>query len=203
MYKGQLVLFDGFSQFPELTPGDVYTVDDIKDDCIRLYGFEPWYDTYLFSPYCEGDCFQHFDKYGEKDKTLWYVPEVGENKVIRLRRINWLREGRLQQVDINDIQWYAGNKSKWNRVDEPDVNGLYCKCCDGKRVINADITYPGLLLDGITNYSGKRYRSMDGSHRIQKMVYYGYTHAPCYVFHIDDIINYFEPMNMYEWFSLQ
>ena len=181
MDKGQLVLYDGFSQFPELVGGEVYVVDDIKDDCIRLYGFEPWYDTYLFSPYNHGDCFQHYDW---MQHYQYPVPSRGRME-IKLRRINWMREGRLQQVDINDIQWYAGNE-----LENP---GLYCNCCDGQRVIDSDITYPGILLEGIENYTGKRYRAMDGSHRIQKMLYYGYTHAPCYVFHIDDIINYFEP----------
>jgi len=192
--KGQLVLYDGFYQFPELVPGDIYCVDDIQDDCIRLYGLEPWYDTYLFSPYNEGDCFQHYDKSGEKDKAVWYIPEVGENKTIRLRRLNWMREGHLQQIKISDIQWYTGSQSRWNRREHiPHTDGLDCPCCDGYRVINADITYPGILLDGITNYSGRRYRSMDGSHRIQKMLYHEYTHAPCYVFHINEIVNYFEP----------
>ena len=190
MDKGQLVLYDGFSQFPELVPGDIYTIDDIKDDCIRLYGFEPWYDSYLFSLYRDGDFFQHYDW---MEHYEYPVPSVGRMG-IRLRRINWMREGRLQQVDINDIQWYAGSRLKPLTANTLPNPGLYCNCCNGERVINADITYPGILLDGANNYTGRRYRSMDGSHRIQKMLYYGYTHAPCYVFHIDDIINYFEPM---------
>lgn len=182
--KGLLVLYDGFSQYPELIPGNIYCIDDYRDNELKLYGYDGWYDELLFSHYNRGDCFQHYDK----SEANWTIPEVGEEYRIRLRRLNWMRNSdRLIDIPISDIQWYQEEKYGIT------ADSLYCPCCGGSRVIEADITYPGILLDGTTTITGKRYRSMDGSHRIQKMLYYGYTTAPCYVFHIDEVLNYFEP----------
>jgi len=177
--KGQLVLYDGFSQYPELVPGNIYCIDDINDVEIKLYNNNAWYDKILFSSYHSGDCFQHYDK----SEGNWTIDGL-ENQWIRLRRLNWMREGRLKDININDIQYYG----YYNDID------MYCECCNGERVEYSDITYPGIALDGTTTFTGKRYRSMDGSHRIKKMLYYGYKTIPVYVFHIDEIRNYFEPM---------
>jgi len=190
MGVGQALLYDGMNQYPELIPGDIYCLEEVKDDMIRIYGYDAWYDAYLFSTYTSGDSFQHYDKSGWKDETTWYIPEVGEGYMIRLRRLNWMRNpDRLQDIPITDIQWYQEEKYGYTGV----MDHMKCPCCDGERVVMADITYPGILLEGTTTITGKRYRSMDGSHRIQKMLYYGHTTAPSYVFHIDEILNYFEP----------
>ena len=189
MGEGSLVLYDGFSQYPELIPGNIYCIDDYRDGELKLYGSDAWYDELLFSQYYSGDCFQHYDYSRHIDESNWYIPEVGAGYEIRLRRLNWMRnEDRLMDIPISDIQWYQNEKYGVT----PD--SLYCPCCNGERVLNCEITYPGILLDGTTTITGKRYRSMDGSHRIQKLLYYGHTIAPCYVFHIDEVINYFEPI---------
>lgn len=184
MKKGLLVLYDGFYQYPELIPGNIYCIDDYRDGELKLYGYDSWYDELLFSQYFRGDCFQHYDK----SESNWSIPEIGDGYQIRLRRLNWMRNSdRLLDVPISDIQWYQNEKH--------GVTGdsTYCPCCNGDRVVNADTTYPGILLDGTTTITGKRYRSMDGSHRIQKLLYYGYTMHSRYVFHIDEVLNYFEP----------
>lgn len=177
--KGELVLYDGFSQYPELIPGNVYCIDDSNSSEIKLYNNKTWYDKILFSSYHPGDCFQHYDK----SEGLWTIKGL-ENQWIRLRRLNWMREGRRKDIDITDIQWYNYDKN----------THMYCECCNGERVIQSDISYPGIVLDGTITYSGRRYRSMDGSHRIQKLLHYGYKTVPVYVFHINEIRNYFEPM---------
>ena len=93
---------------------------------------------------------------------------------------------RLKYLNISDIQWY-------NQDSDPSTLYFNCACCGGSRVKYADLSYPGIVLDGTTTYSGKRYRSMDGSHRIQKLIHYGYKKAPVYVFHIDEVKEYFTP----------
>ena len=90
---------------------------------------------------------------------------------------------RIETVRLDAIQW----------MGMEDNRELYCPCCDGYRVRMADLTYPGLLLDGTTTYSNRRYRSMDGSHRIQKMLHYGMTEAQFYVFDWHEVENYFDP----------
>ena len=190
MGVGQVLLYDGMNQYPELIPGDIYCLEEVKDDMIRIYGYDAWYDAYLFSTYTEGDSFQNYDKSGWKDETNWYIPEVGEGYRIRLRRLNWMRNpDRLQDIPIADIQWYQEEKFGYTEA----MDHMNCPCCNGDRVVLADTTYPGILLEGTTTITGKKYRSMDGSHRIQKMLYYGKKTAPCYVFHIDEVLNYFEP----------
>jgi len=195
--KGSLVLYDGFLQYPELRPGDIYCIDDYRKDSdtpygeLRLYDFDAWYDELLFSPYCKGDSFQDYN-YTSNKGTSWYIPEVGENHFLRMRRLNWMRNpDRLLNIDISDIQW--SQNEKFGVTIEKD--GMYCPCCEGARVFYAEIAYPGLLLDGITTISGKRYKALDGSHRIQKLLYYGYTTAPCYVYHIDEVLNYWDPFH--------
>ena len=179
MDKGQLVLFDGFSQYPELTPGDVYCVDEVNGDHIRLWGFEGSYDRPLFSCYDPRFCFEHYDK----SRGDFEIPGL-ENTRLRLRRINWMKEGRVQDIDISDIHY--------KNMDNED--NMRCPCCGGSRVVSSNMKEPGIVVDGTETISGRRYRSMDGSHRLQKMLYYGYKTAPVYVFHIDEIRNYYEPM---------
>ena len=176
MDKGQLVLFDGFSQYPELTPGDVYTVSDIKGDQIKLQDYVAWYDTLLFSTYRPGISFEHYDS----SKGDFTIPGLEETK-LRLRRLNWMKDWKQPEtIDLSDIHYLNMNDTT-----------LECDCCDGERVKKADILNPGLVLDGTQTTSGRRYRSMDGSHRLQKMLYYGYKTALVYVFHIDEIRNYY------------
>lgn len=176
MDKGQLVLFDGFSQYPELTSGDVYTVSDIKGDQIKLHDYVAWYDTLLFSTYRPGISFEDYDS----SKGDFTIPGLEETK-LRLRRLNWMKDWKQPEtIDISDIHY----------LNIDDIT-LKCDCCDGERVKKADILNPGLVLDGTQTTSGRRYRSMDGSHRLQKMLYYGYKTALVYVFHIDEIRNYY------------
>lgn len=196
--KSSLVLYDGFLQYPELRPGDVYCIDDYRKDSdtpygeLKLYGFDAWYDELLFSPYTRSDSFQDYDRSGHKKITSTHIPEVGEKYWLRLRRLNWMRNpDRLKNIDISDIQWYQNFKHGIT----VEKDGMYCPCCEGDRVVEAEIKFPGILLDGTTTASGKRYRSLDGAHRIQKLLYYGHTTAPCYVYHIDEILNYWDPFH--------
>ncbi len=166
MDKGQLVLYDGFSQYPELYPGDIYTVDDIKGDQIKLQDFVAWYDTLLFSTYRAGISFEHYDS----SKDYFAIPGL-EGTKLRLRRLNWMRD--------------------WKEVQNINISDIHFQSCDDERVRKADILNPGLVLDGTKTISGRRYRSMDGSHRLEKMLYYGYKTALVYVFHIDEIRHYY------------
>ena len=189
---GDCVTYDGFHQYPELLGGDVYVIDEVLDGgMVRLHEFpEGKYDSYLFSEYYSGDSFQHFITTAseeETDETHWLIPEIGEDYILRLRRLNCLRsEESLKDIDISEIQW--------NQNEKYGVTGetLHCPCCNGERVLYAELQYPGILLDGTTTSTGCRYLAIDGSHRIQKLLYYGSKTARCYVFHIDEVRNYFE-----------
>jgi hypothetical protein len=189
---GDCVTYDGFHQYPELLGGDVYVIDEVlvDEEMVKLHEFpEGKYDSYLFSEYYSGDSFQHFITTASKeevDETHWSIPEIGEDYILRLRRLNCLRsEESLKDIDISEIQWYQNEKY--------GVTGetLHCPCCDGKRVLYAELQYPVIVLDGTTTSTGCRYLAIDGSHRIQKLLYYGNKTARCYVFHIDEVRNYF------------
>ena len=190
MELGSLILYDGFNQYPELIPGDIYCVDRVLGGYVQLVGCgDSWYEQSLFSIYSERESFQHYDK-SEDD---WAIPELGDNSnttpphSIRLRRINWMRDDiRLKYINISDIQWMGQER-------DPSELFFNCVCCGGYRVKYADLSYPGIVLDGTTTYSGRRYRSMDGTHRIQKLLHYGYTKAQVYIFHIDEVKEYFQP----------
>jgi len=187
---GSLVLYDGFNQYPELVPGNIYCVDRVLGGYVRLTEHrDNWYEESLFSVYSERDSFQDYDK-SERD---WSIPELGDKASttpphsLRLRRLNCLRdETKLKYINIADIQWMG-----WDR--DPSELFMNCWCCGGERVEYADLSYPGIVLDGTTTYSGRKYRSMDGTHRIQKLIHYGYKKALVYVFHIDEVKDYFTP----------
>ena len=193
---GQLVLFDGFSQFPELVPGDVYCVDKVRSvhtesDQIQLYDYDKaWYDSYLFSQYFEGDSFQHYKTSSPKHFKRRSIHEIGAPRNIRLRRLNWMRTpDRLQEIDLTEVEWY---NYKSIGDDEKARNSISCKCCNGYKIINSDLDYPGILLDGTSTDTGRRYLSLDGSHRIQKLLYYGIKSTHFWVWHWEETLNYWE-----------
>ena len=51
--------------------------------------------------------------------------------------------------------------------------------------------YSGIVLDHASNNSLKRYRLLDGKHRLRKLIDRGYYRANFYVLQLNDIQQYF------------
>ena len=120
------------------------------------------------------------------DYRIRELSEPGTFVSLNALSMLFLDDDHLQTISFDQIQYYG--------FDEPDrMTGLNCRCCDGHRTRYANIDYPGVILDGTETFSGRRYRSMDGRHRIFKMKHYGYTESLFFVLHLDEIRDYFVP----------
>ncbi len=62
-----------------------------------------------------------------------------------------------------------------------------CRCCDGERYFNADISHPGIILRTDRNPLPKPYRLLDGKHRIWAMQAKGWTEGPFKILTLDQI----------------
>lgn len=71
-------------------------------------------------------------------------------------------------VKLNDIAWKGFDL-------DMSVRGENCICCDGDRFRDCDSTKPGILLEGIKNPGGRKYRCLDGKHRIEALLSYEQT----------------------------
>lgn len=172
--------------YPDLIPGELYEMyRELKNHYVLKYE-NTLYDKSQFFVY-DKNSLDDFDMcHWEEFYGDWTIPELPEKYCgLRMRRLSpLLTEDRIKEVELNNIQWMG--------FDLPDrLTGENCICCEGKRFHGADLNRPGLLLDGSTTYSGRRYRSMDGKHRIQKMIAEGYTSFKFYVFHLDEIKDYY------------
>ena len=62
-----------------------------------------------------------------------------------------------------------------------------CRCCDGERYFNADISHPGIILRTDRNPLPKPYRLLDGRHRLWAMQAKGWTEGPFKIVTLDQI----------------
>ena len=114
----------------------------------------------------------------------WEFPEFGNYSVIELRTIfHLLKEDKLKEVEFKDIAWRGKHFF-------PNFSGNNCWCCSGRRYMQCDVKYPGILLDNVSNPYDNRYRMIDGKHRLQKMLLSGMTKSLFYVLDYDDVKNY-------------
>ena len=86
-------------------------------------------------------------------------------------------------IKLDDIAWQGFNLDMSSRAEN-------CRCCNGDRFRDCDATVPGILLDGINNPEGRRYRCLDGKHRIEALLTYDQIYANFYVLTLNQIKEY-------------
>ena len=96
----------------------------------------------------------------------------------------FLKEKRLEKIKIEEIGWKGMYLS-----DEESVN---CPCCNGERYTRCDINIPGIVVLNAPNPYDKKYRMIDGKHRIRKMQNNGIIHGSFYVFTYKEIKKFVE-----------
>lgn len=207
--SGTPLIYIGFGEGPQygnLGDGEVYTCKEVLDngnitlfkttinhqidendqynpDNFVVYDVRTTYEDY--------EIFDHMgDIYGD-----WSVYELQEHfpdiPDFRLLRVRMRRLGKLltpdkiQDIKFDEIQWPGWDLPKRQR-------GAYCICCGGKRWVSAQLEVPGILLDGTRTYSGRRYRNIDGRHRIEKAIDVGRNSLKHYVLTLDEILPYIE-----------
>jgi|AACY02.2.fsa_nt_gi hypothetical protein len=96
-----------------------------------------------------------------------------------------LCDDMIQEVDHEDIAWLGRDLSFEN-------SGPKCICCNGLRYIQCDPTFHGIIVDGAPNPFNKRYRMIDGKHRIAKLTHMNVMRSSFYVFHWEEIKLFFK-----------
>ncbi len=86
----------------------------------------------------------------------------------------------IQEVKFDDIAWKGFDLGM-------DKRGVNCTCCGGERYIHCSTRVPGILLEGVKNPAGRKYRCIDGKHRIEALLSYNMKYGNFFVLNIDDI----------------
>ena len=112
----------------------------------------------------------------------WRIRE--NNCKIQLSDIqHLLTDDRIQSISFDDV----ARKGMKLPMNERRDN---CFCCDGLRYFACDIKYPPIVCMNMINPFNKKYRCIDGKHRIEKMLSKNITESKCYVLDYSDIEKY-------------
>lgn len=96
-----------------------------------------------------------------------------------------LTDDRIKIIEHKDIGW------KGRHLDAKR-SGSECICCGGERYRDCDPRFPGIIADGGPNPYNKRYRMIDGKHRISKLCNTGVKKSPFYVLDFKEIKPFFK-----------
>jgi len=113
------------------------------------------------------DCYDDFT-YGN-----WQVNKKQERLHLSTLK-QYLKKRNLKVLKIKDIA-YKGMNLRNDFINE------YCLCCNGTRYYEANINYPCIVADNVVNPHNKKYRCVDGKHRLYKLKKLGYTEATFFV----------------------
>jgi len=106
-----------------------------------------------------------------------------EVSLIHLKDLEpYLTEDNLQTIKHEEIGWKGRHLTEGIEED--------CLCCNGNRYKTCDIKYPGILSLGAPNHYSKKYRMIDGKHRMMKMRKLGITESLFYVLAFEDLKNF-------------
>ena len=122
---------------------------------------------------------------------------------------DWTLNGKAYNLNISDLlpllkeDFYRIKLSDiaWKGFDlDMSVRCENCPCCNGHRFRECDTTTPGILLDCdpipgntlsdctyIENPGGRKYRCLDGKHRIEALLSYEREYGIFYVVTMSDI----------------
>ena len=92
---------------------------------------------------------------------------------------------------LNSTELVQHSEIGWKGMHLPsDFSTIHCLCCNGQRYENCDIAYPGILVKNAPNPYNKKYRMIDGKHRMAKMRKMGITQSKFYVLDFDQITDF-------------
>ena len=116
----------------------------------------------------------------------WTLPQISnDNLFLYLKDIaHLLTDDRRENLYMCDIRWKGENLPL-------DMIGINCICCNVEMYKLCDTKYPGIVLDNASNNPMKRYRLLDGKHRLRKLIDRGFYRANFYVLDLNDIQQYF------------
>ena len=139
---------DGFRFSMGFRPSSRWTYKDTDEIKYLLKG------TSIFKKINDGECCNIKECNAVNDYSI-----DGKNYSINMLKLEHLIDNKnLKRILINDIAYLNFNCKQ-----------TFCECCSNGRVDSADTTFPIILVKGINNYN-KKYRSLDGKHRILKRI---------------------------------
>ena len=114
---------------------------------------------------------------------------------------DWTLDGKEYYLNIKDLLPILNDKTGFHRVELSDIawkgfdldmslRADNCSCCNGNRFRDCNPTMPGILLEGTSNPGGRKYRCLDGKHRIEALLSYEQTHGIFYILNMDHINEY-------------
>ena len=114
---------------------------------------------------------------------------------------DWTLDGKEYYLNIKDLLPILNEKTGFHRVELSDIawkgfdldislRADNCSCCNGNRFRDCNPTMPGILLEGTSNPRGRRYRCLDGKHRIEVLLSYEQTIGIFYKLTLDEIRNH-------------
>ena len=112
----------------------------------------------------------------------WRLHEISSDPLV-LRLVDLipiLKDKSFKLVKLDEIAWKGFDLGL-------DQRGDNCPCCNGIRFKDADSTSPCILLEGTNNPGGRKYRCIDGRHRIEALLSYEITTGLFYKLTLDDI----------------
>ncbi len=103
----------------------------------------------------------------------WQVREKQEYIPLKAFKA-WLVPSNLKTINHIEIGWQGMyfDKSKINEN---------CVCCGGAKYFNSNINLPCIVAENVLNPHGKKYRLIDGKHRMNCMKDLGITSSQFYV----------------------
>jgi len=114
---------------------------------------------------------------------------------------DWTLNGKEYYLNLNDLLPVLNDKSGFHRVELNDIawkgfdldmnlRADNCICCNGNRFRECIPTMPGILLEGVENPGGRKYRCLEGKHRIEALLSYEQTIGTFYILNMDHIRYY-------------
>ena len=114
---------------------------------------------------------------------------------------DWTLEGKEYYLNLNDLLPILNDRTGFHRVELNDIawkgfdldmslRADNCVCCNGNRFRECNPIMPGILLEGVENPGGRKYRCLDGKHRIEVLLSYQQTLGTFYILNMDHIRYY-------------
>ena len=141
------------------------------------FGYHLW-DGYILTPLGIGDQYTYF----EVDNTYGDWTLDGKEYYLNIKDLLPILNDKtgFHRVELSDIAWKGFDLDMSLRADN-------CSCCNGNRFRDCNPTMPGILLEGTSNPRGRKYRCLDGKHRIEALLSYEQTHGIFYILNMDHI----------------
>ncbi len=139
-------------------------------------------DRVMITPLGIGDQYTYF----EVDNTYGDWTLDGKEYYLNIKDLLPILndETGFHRVELSDIAWKGFDLDMSLRADN-------CPCCNGNRFRDCNPTMPGILLEGIENPGGRKYRCLDGKHRIEALLSYEQTLGTFYIlneYHINEYL---------------